>query len=63
MSCTAAGRKTSQSTSTGLKTEGGIEMLGELFEGLVARMELNEATLELEVDQVDKLDVGGGERL
>ena len=57
MSCTAAGRNTSQSTSTGLKTEGGIEMLGELFEGLVARIEVNEATLELEVDLVDKLDV------
>ena len=56
-SCTAAGRKTSQSTSTGLRTEGGMEMLGELFEGLVARMEVNEATLELEVDLVDKLDV------
>ena len=32
-------------------------MLGELFEGLVARIEVNEATLELEVDLVDKLDV------
>ena len=56
LSCTA-GRNTSQSTSTGLRTEGGIEMLGELFEGLVARMEVNEATLELEVDLVDKWDV------
>ena len=51
-----AGEKTSQSTSIGLRTEGREQRFEELSEGLIARMEVKEATLEVEGERVERLE-------
>ena len=51
-----AGENTSQSTSIGLRTEGREQRFEELSEGLIARMEVKEATLEVEGERVERLE-------
>ena len=50
------GEKTSQSTSIGLRTEGCEQRFEELSEGLIERMEVKEATLEVEGERVERLE-------